>query len=95
MMSKRSQIQNPNYTKKVLKGSADDACWKKWPSVSISFSGFPKPLSTRAVWNAFYKQGNITSIELNDDKHGRPMNKGRVQFTYVSFLFLFVSEPVS
>lgn len=94
-MSKRSQTQNPKYTKKNLKGSADDPSWKKWPSVSISFSGFPKPLSTQAVWRAFYKQGNITSIEINDDKHGRPMNKGRVQFTYVSFLFLFVSEPIS
>ncbi|KAJ5299684.1 hypothetical protein N7476_011241 [Penicillium atrosanguineum] len=80
-MSERSHIQNPKDAKDNLKRLADDR-WRKWQSVSISFFRFPTPLSTRAVWKAFYKQGNITFIEFTDDQHGRPMNKGRVQFTY-------------
>ncbi|KAJ6111936.1 hypothetical protein N7523_007997 [Penicillium sp. IBT 18751x] len=78
-MSGRSRFQRAKHADGSLERSVDGS-WKTWPSVSIFFSGFPKPLSTLAVWRAFYKQGNITSIEITADKYGCSVNTGRVRF---------------
>jgi hypothetical protein len=72
-----------NNSRDPLKGA-----WRFWPSVSFSLNDLPKIITTRVIYKSFCMQGNITSIDIFEDKDGKPSGQGRIRFKYVSFLFL-------
>lgn len=77
---KDRRVNNP---RDPLKGA-----WRFWPSVSFSLNDLPKIITTSAIYKSFGMQGNITSIDIFEDKDGKPTGQGRIRFKYVSFLFL-------
>ena len=57
--------------------------WNHWETVGVNISQVPKEATTRALWEAFSKEGEICSIDIFDDRHGNRGSKGRVRFKYV------------
>lgn len=54
--------------------------WKNWESVSVSLRGIPRDVNTYRLWEFFHKMGNVTAIDIFDDRHGRRSHQGRVRF---------------
>ena len=68
--------------------------WRSWLEVGVRFSGLPPNTTTRDVWEAFRKEGQIATIELFEDNSGIRDGRGRVRFRsvisiIVSLLSLF------
>ncbi|KAI9039173.1 RNA-directed RNA polymerase (Sad-1) [Aspergillus affinis] len=56
------------------------APWKSWGSVAIKISNVPKEVTAFHIWQAFNKEGNIFSIDLFEDSHGKRGAKGKIRF---------------
>ncbi|PLB52422.1 RNA-directed RNA polymerase (Sad-1) [Aspergillus steynii IBT 23096] len=54
--------------------------WKSWDSVAIYITNIPKETTTLNIWQAFQKEGNIFSIDLFEDSHGKRETKGKLRF---------------
>lgn len=61
--------------------------WQNWESVAITLRNIPKAVTTYLLWQTFGKQGNITAIDIFDDRHGYRTSRGRIRFRYVSIAF--------
>ncbi|KAJ5153257.1 uncharacterized protein N7482_009735 [Penicillium canariense] len=54
--------------------------WEQWESVAVNISRVPREADTKALWNAFSREGEIRSIDIFDDRHGARSLKGRIRF---------------
>ncbi|KAF3390587.1 RNA-dependent RNA polymerase 1 [Penicillium rolfsii] len=54
--------------------------WNQWEIVGVNISRVPNTVTIRDLWEAFSKEGDISSIDLFDDRHGERGSKGRVRF---------------
>lgn len=58
------------------------APWNFWESVAINISNVPKEASPLDIWQAFHNEGNIFSIDLFEDSHGKRETRGKIRFKY-------------
>lgn len=58
--------------------------WKSWESVAVTLRNIPRDANTYVLWRAFSKEGNITAIDIFDDRHGNRASRGRIRFRSVS-----------
>lgn len=56
------------------------APWKLWDTVAVNISNLPKEATALDVWKALQKEGNIFSIDLFEDSHGKRDTKGKIRF---------------
>ena len=56
--------------------------WRSWLELGVRFSGLPPATTTLDLWEAFGKEGQISTIELFEDASGRRDGRGRIRFRY-------------
>ncbi|MCJ1355792.1 MAG: hypothetical protein MMC33_005784 [Icmadophila ericetorum] len=55
--------------------------WTTWGELSIKVSNIPLEATTKDLWMAFKKEGQIVTIEIFEDATGRRDGYGRVRFS--------------
>lgn len=55
--------------------------WTTWGEVTIKVSHIPLNATTKDLWTAFKREGQIVTIELFEDTTGRRDGNGRVRFS--------------
>lgn len=63
--------------------------WRSWDSVAVVLVGIPRDANTYLLWKAFQNEGNIMSIDIFDDRHGKRSSKGKIRFRYVFIAFIY------
>lgn len=54
--------------------------WRHWESVAVNLVNIPLDANTFTLWQAFKKEGHISSIDIFEDVHGNKETKGKVRF---------------
>lgn len=62
----------------------DIPTWRSWESLAINVFNIPEGTNTFVLWDSFKKEGNITSVDIFDQRTGDRHSKGRVRFRYIS-----------
>lgn len=58
--------------------------WQSWESVAVTLRDIPREITTYLLWKVFSREGNITAIDIFDDRHGFRTSRGRIRFRYAS-----------
>ncbi|KAF9889780.1 hypothetical protein FE257_006870 [Aspergillus nanangensis] len=56
------------------------APWKYWDSLVISVGNISQEVNAYTIWNAFQKEGNVFSIDIFEDSHGKRESRGKIRF---------------
>ncbi|CAI7574454.1 unnamed protein product [Penicillium pancosmium] len=64
----------------MMSFSLDIPTWRSWESLAINVFNIPEGTNTFALWDSFKKEGNITSVDIFDQRTGDRHSKGRVRF---------------
>lgn len=55
--------------------------WGSWESLAVNFFEIPQEVTAYDLFCAFKEKGNISNIEIYEDRHGKRTPRGRIRFS--------------